>query len=92
VLSTGLLSVFAAAAAYAGIALAFTLASSNGNAKAVAASTAYVLGAFGAPILTGLYLARYRRWGWLRGVRFAATVSLVVHALLLPVALAALAM
>jgi hypothetical protein len=92
VVSAGLLSILAGVVAYLGIAIVFAVASSNGNAKAIAASAAYVSGAFGTPIVAGVYLARSRGWGRLRAIRFAAAVSLLVHAALLPVALAALAM
>jgi hypothetical protein len=92
IISAVVFSVLAGAAAYGGVAVALTLAISNGNAKAAAAATAYVLGAFGAPILSAIYLARRRRWGSWQAVRFAAVVSLLVHAMLLPVALAAFAM
>jgi hypothetical protein len=91
ILSAGLFSVLAGAVAYGAVAIAFTLATSNGNAKAAAAGIGYVLGAFGAPIASGVYLAR-RGWSWLRALRFAAVVTLLIHAALLPVALAALAM
>lgn len=91
-LSTGLLSLLAGGIAYVGIAIAFTVARGNGDAKALAASAGYVTGAFGVPIAAGFYLARSRGWGTLRAIRFAAAVSLLVHVTLLPVALAALTM
>ena len=91
-LSAGLLSLVAGIAAYLGIAIVLTVASSNGNATAIAASAAYVSSAFAAPIVTGVCLAHSRGWGRLRAIRFVSAVSLLVHAALLPVALAALAM
>ena len=92
IVSAGLLSVLAGAVAYGGVAIASTLATSNGDAKAAAAATGYALGAFAAPIASGVYLARRRGWSRLRAVRFAAFVTLLIHAALLPVALAALVM
>jgi hypothetical protein len=92
IVSTFLFSVLAGAVAYGAVAIAFTLATSNGNAKAAAAGAGYALGAFGAPIASGVYLARRRGWSGLRALRFAAVVTLLIHAALLPIALAALAM
>jgi hypothetical protein len=92
IVSAGLFVVLAALLAYGGIVVALTLATNNGDAKAAAAATGYVLAAFAAPVLGGVYLARRRRWVWLRGIRFAAVASLLVHVALLPVALAAFAM
>jgi hypothetical protein len=92
IVSVGLLSLLAAAVAYVGFAVAVTLTMANGDARALAAGTTYALIAFGAPIVCGIYLARRRGWSRLRAVRFAAVALLVVHAPLLPVALAALSM
>ncbi len=91
-ISAGLVSLVVGAIAYVGTALAFTLATSNADAKAVASSAGYLLGAFGFPILAGVGLARSRGWTCLRVVRFAAVVSLLVHVALLPIALAAFTM
>ena len=87
-----MLSLLAGLIAYAGLTIAFTLVCSNGDAKSAAIGSAYLAGAFGAPIAGGVYLTRYLGWSRLRAIRFAATISLLVHTALLPVALAALAM
>jgi len=92
VLSASLLSVLAGAAGYMGIAVAFVLVTNNGNGKAYATGAAYLLAAFVFPILAAGYLVHSRRWPWVRALRLGASVCLVVHACLLPVAVAALAM
>lgn len=89
-LSAGFLSVLAGVVGCAGVVVAFTLSTSNGNTEAALAGVAYVLTAFGAPVGTGIYLVRSRRWDGLRAVRVVASGSLLVHAALVPVALASL--
>jgi hypothetical protein len=79
VVSAGLVALVAGVVAYIGVALAVTIVSSNRDAKGIAALGGYLTGAFGAPLAAGVFVTRWRGWGRLRAVRFAAVVSLLVH-------------
>lgn len=90
--STVLLALAAVGVGYLGIGIALLIVSINRDAKAVAGAMAYLLGAFGVPIAAALYLSRRRNWNGSRAVRLALILTLLVHAGLLPIALAVFAM
>ena len=90
--STGLLTLLAATAAYVGIAVALSLATANNDGGAAVACTGYGCAAFVAPAVVGYHLVRSRGWSVPRAIRCAAGLSLLVHVALVPVALAAMAM
>lgn len=89
--SGGLLLV-AAGAAYVGVGVAVTLIASSLGTKAIAAGAAYFLGAFLGPALVAVFLHRRRGRSWSRSIRVGAGFCIAVHLLLIPIAVAAMAM
>lgn len=91
-LSSGVLIVLASFVMYVGIAVAVVVTGHALNLKAIAGGTAYGLAAVVAPTLVAMYLHRERQFSWMRAARAGAGICLLVNVLLVPVAIAAMAM
>ncbi len=92
VVGASLVCALACSCYYVGLALAIALTSENPGPATIGIDVSYCLGVVACPGLLGIYLARFRHWRWTAAVTAAAMSVLAIHALLLPVAIAAFAM
>jgi len=91
-LSSGIAVLVALAVGYLGVAVAVALVGASFGFKYLAIGIAYALVAIFGPVLLAIYLHGVREWSWRRSAGTGAAVCLGIHILLLPIALATMAM
>lgn len=89
---TAAAALVAGGATYVGVAVVLSLISANRDVKSVAGGVGYITAAVVGPALVGWrdrWAGRATRWA---ALRTAATISILVHLFLVPIALSAMAM